>query len=111
LDYPTPYSGGKGAPSGSGYTKIYSNRRAFAALTHNGSIKVWGFPHFGGNKAPAGRGYTKIYSTDSAFAALKANGSIKVWGTEGAPLPPEYWSPHALIEPSRVRAAKALVVE
>jgi hypothetical protein len=35
------YSGGKGAPSGSGYTKIYSNRRAFAVLTHNGSIKVY----------------------------------------------------------------------
>jgi hypothetical protein len=94
-------SGGKGAPSGSGYTKIYSNRRAFAALTRNGSIKVWGFPHFGGNKAPAGRGYTKIYSTDSAFAALKANAS----------LPPESWSPHTLIKPLALRAAKALEVK
>jgi hypothetical protein len=26
----------------SGYTKIYSNRYAFAALTTNGSIKAWG---------------------------------------------------------------------
>jgi hypothetical protein len=30
------------APTGSGYTKIYSNRYAFAALTTNGSIKAWG---------------------------------------------------------------------
>jgi hypothetical protein len=41
---------------------------------------------------PAGSGYTKIYSTWSAFAALKADGS-------------------ALIDPSALRAAKALVVE
>jgi hypothetical protein len=65
---------------------------AFAALTRNGSIKVWGNPNSGGKKAPRGRGYTKIYSTSSAFAALKSDGSIKV-------------------EPLRVRAAKALSVE
>jgi hypothetical protein len=59
--------------SGSGYTKIYSNRKAFATLKPNGSIKAWGHPYFGGINAPAGRGYTKIYSTANAFAALKAN--------------------------------------
>jgi hypothetical protein len=32
------YSGGIGAPSDSGYTKIYSNRYAFAALKADGSI-------------------------------------------------------------------------
>jgi hypothetical protein len=37
LDY-----GGSGAPSGSGYTKIYSTKYAFAALKADGSIKVWG---------------------------------------------------------------------
>jgi hypothetical protein len=34
--------GGENAPVGSGYTKIYSTKRAFAALAHDGSIKVWG---------------------------------------------------------------------
>jgi hypothetical protein len=79
-------------PPGSGYTKIYSNRKAFAALTRNGSIKTWGFPYFGGKNAPnvpTGKGYTKVYSTGSAFAALKANG----------------------IEPSALRAAKAYAFE
>jgi diketogulonate reductase-like aldo/keto reductase len=72
--------GGENAPVGSGYTKIYSTKRAFAALAHDGSIKVWGHPNFGGKNAPAGNGYTKIYSTLNAFAILKADGSIKAWG-------------------------------
>jgi hypothetical protein len=46
------YSGGTGAPSGSGYTKIYSNRRAFAVLTHDGSIMVWGSSKYGATNAP-----------------------------------------------------------
>ncbi|CAC9437354.1 hypothetical protein [uncultured Gammaproteobacteria bacterium] len=75
-------SGGKKAPASIdlGYTKLYSNKAAFAILKANGSIETWGHSYFGGKKAPRGRGYTKIYSTDRAFAALKANGSIKVWG-------------------------------
>ena len=73
-------SGGIGAPSGNGYTKIYSNTRAFAALKADGSIKAWGDSGFGGTGAPAGHGYTKIYSTHGAFAALNADGSIKAWG-------------------------------
>jgi hypothetical protein len=58
------------------------------------------------------------FSTSSAFAALKADRSIKAWGDSryggtGAPLPegdvpPESESPHAVIEPSVLRAAKAL---
>ncbi|VVM24287.1 hypothetical protein BSPWISOXPB_5012 [uncultured Gammaproteobacteria bacterium] len=67
-------------PTGSGYTKIYSNRYAFAALTTNGSIKAWGDWDWGGTHAPSGSGYTKIYSTLNAFAALTADGSIKAWG-------------------------------
>jgi hypothetical protein len=64
------------APTGSGYTKIYSNRYAFAALTTNGSIKAWGDWDWGGTHTPSGSGYTKIYSTLNAFAALTADGSI-----------------------------------
>ncbi len=73
-------SGGTGAPSDSGYTKIYSNRSAFAALKADGSITAWGVPGFGGTGAPDDSGYTKIYSTEDAFAALKADGSITAWG-------------------------------
>jgi hypothetical protein len=54
--------GGAGAPSGGGYTKIYSTGGAFVAVKADGSIKVWGSPYAGGTGAPSGRGYTKIYS-------------------------------------------------
>jgi hypothetical protein len=37
----------------SGYTKIYSNDGAFAALKADGSIKVWGNSNTGGVNAPA----------------------------------------------------------
>jgi hypothetical protein len=67
---------GSGAPSGSGYTKIYSTSRAFAALKADGSIKAWGDSDYGGSGAPSGSGYTKIYSNETAFAALQADGSI-----------------------------------
>jgi hypothetical protein len=49
-------------PSDNGYTKIYSNGAAFAALKADGSITVWGISNYGGTGAPAGNGYTKIYS-------------------------------------------------
>jgi hypothetical protein len=45
----------------SGYTKIYSNGYAFAALKANGSITAWGSSSHGGAGAPSGNGYTKIY--------------------------------------------------
>jgi hypothetical protein len=63
------------ALSVSGYTEIYSNRRAFAVLTHDGSIKVWGNLYFGGTDAPnvpTDKGYTKIYSTVIEPSALRA---------------------------------------
>jgi hypothetical protein len=60
--------GGTGAPSGNGYTKIYSTMGAFAAVKADGSIKVWGSPYAGGTGAPSGSGYTKIYSNWGAFA-------------------------------------------
>jgi hypothetical protein len=34
--------GGERAPADSGYTKIYSNEHAFAALKADGSITTWG---------------------------------------------------------------------
>jgi hypothetical protein len=43
-------SGGRDAPTGKGYTKIYSTDYAFAALKANGSIKAWGDPDFGGER-------------------------------------------------------------
>jgi hypothetical protein len=67
------YSRYKGtvAPTDSGYTEIYSNRHAFAALKADGSITAWGNSNSGGTGAPTDSGYTKIYSTWNAFAALK----------------------------------------
>ncbi len=73
-------NGGTGAPTGSGYTKIYSNRYAFAALKIDGSITAWGRSNYGGSGAPTGSGYVKIYSNSEAFAAIKADGSITAWG-------------------------------
>jgi alpha-tubulin suppressor-like RCC1 family protein len=72
--------GGTGAPTDSGYTKIYSNAYAFAALKADGSIKAWGDADYGGTGAPTDSGYTKIYSSAFTFAALKADGSITAWG-------------------------------
>jgi hypothetical protein len=37
-----PDTGGTDAPDGNGYTKIYSNVYAFAALKADGSITAWG---------------------------------------------------------------------
>jgi hypothetical protein len=40
--------GGEGAPSDSGYTKIYSTGSAFAAIKADGSVTTWGlFRHVG----------------------------------------------------------------
>jgi hypothetical protein len=38
-------------PTDKGYTKIYSTVSAFAALAHDGSIKVWGNSDYGGANA------------------------------------------------------------
>jgi hypothetical protein len=35
-------AGGASAPSGSGYTKIYSTQLAFVAIKADGSIVAWG---------------------------------------------------------------------
>jgi hypothetical protein len=88
--------GGSGAPSDNGYTKIYSAATAFAALKADGSITAWGRSDRGGTGAPSDNGYTKIYSTPLS---------------EGAPVPPYLEPPHAVIEPSALRAAKAYLVE
>jgi hypothetical protein len=48
------YARGTSAPSGSGYTKIYSTKYAFAALKADGTITAWGHSLYGGTGAPAG---------------------------------------------------------
>ena len=73
-------NGGSGAPTGSGFTAIYSTYYAFAALTADGSISAWGLSSNGGSGAPTGSGFTAIYSTYTAFAALTEGGAISVWG-------------------------------
>jgi hypothetical protein len=56
--------GGIGAPIDSGYTKIYSNALAFAALKADGSITAWGGSTHGGSGEPTDSDYIKIYSTE-----------------------------------------------
>jgi hypothetical protein len=73
-------------------SKIYSTWDAFAALKADGSITAWGDSGDGGTGAPSDNGYTKPLS-------------------EGAPLPPQPELPHATIDPSALRAAKACLVE
>jgi alpha-tubulin suppressor-like RCC1 family protein len=92
------------------------------ALKADGSIKAWGAPGFGTIGVPDGKGYTNIYSNTATFAALKSDGSIASWGSGSADMPSDSGytyapsdsgprAPHALIEPSALRAAKALLVE
>lgn len=63
----------------------FRNLSAFAALTTDGQVKVWGNTANGGlqSDAPTGTGYTLITSTEKAFAALKNDGSIVSWGFSG----------------------------
>jgi hypothetical protein len=61
--------------------------KAFAALKADGSITAWGGSDYGGTNAPAGNGYTNAFE------------------------PPKSELPHAVIEPSALRAAKALAFE
>jgi hypothetical protein len=68
---------------------------------YQGSVKTWGDSNFGGKdapNAPTDKGYIKIYSTDKAFAG------------SGAFSPPKCGLPHALIEPSPLMAAKAILL-
>jgi hypothetical protein len=112
-------SRGGSAPSGSGYTKIYSTENAFVAIKTDGSITAWGQNYGGTGAAPSTGAYTKIYSTAYAFAALKADGSITAWGkpSDGGTTPApnlantRLESPHAVIDPSALMTAKADAVE
>ncbi|MEY2645917.1 MAG: hypothetical protein RLZZ611_2566, partial [Cyanobacteriota bacterium] len=81
-------NGGKGAPTGSGYTVIVSSEKAFAALKNDGSIVAWGNSANGATGAPSGTGYQRIAASRNAFAALRSDGGITVWGaTNGGGLP------------------------
>jgi hypothetical protein len=66
----------------------FPNSSAFATLRTDGSIMAWGDSSYGGT-APAGNGYTKTGAFD----------------------PPLFESPHAVIDPSALRAAKANAFE
>ena len=86
-------AGGTGAPTGTGFVKIYPNGGAFAAIKSDGSVTAWGNANAGGTGAPTGTGFVDISSTsvtvylyktlnsvNGAFAALKNDGSIVAWG-------------------------------
>jgi hypothetical protein len=77
--------------------KQFRNLSAFAALTTDGAVKVWGNTANGGSQpaAPTGTGYVSITSNEKAFAAVKADGSIYAWGNNaygatGAPIGTNY---------------------
>jgi hypothetical protein len=77
----------------------FPNWYTFAALKADGSIAVRGSSNRGGEGAPSGNDYTKIYSNWTAFVALLRFIQI------------ESKSPHAVIEPSALRATKAVQFE
>ena len=52
--------GGSNAPTGTGYTKIYSTGNSFAALKADGSITAWGSSKYGGT---TGFGITQSATT------------------------------------------------
>jgi hypothetical protein len=62
--------GGTGAPSGSGYTKIHSTLKAFAAIK-DGSITAWGDASLGGTGAPSDK-LPHAVIDPSALTAAKA---------------------------------------
>jgi hypothetical protein len=71
--------GGTDAPSGKGYTKIYSTWRSFAALKADGSITAWGYTDAGGTdapNAPTDKGYIKIIAFVSGCVLTS-----KIWVT------------------------------
>jgi hypothetical protein len=66
-----------------GFTKIYSNEKAFAGITAEGKIQSWGDNDCGGTNAPGGSGFIAIYSTYCSFVAVKADGTYSTWGEMG----------------------------
>ena len=69
-------AGGSGAPSGTGFTAIFSTADAFAALHESGTVHVWGSGYLGGIGAPSGSDFVSIFSTARAFVAISENGGI-----------------------------------
>ena len=65
--------GGSGAPSGTGFTAIFSTE-AFAALDDQGRIHAWGNSDCGGSGAPSGTGFTAIFSTGSRVRGARRPG-------------------------------------
>ncbi|MFM2587535.1 hypothetical protein [Vibrio sp. TBV020] len=69
--------------SGVSVSKLFSNEKAFAALTTSGGVITWGNSAYGGDSSSVQAQLTDvetIYATKGAFAALKTNGELVVWG-------------------------------
>jgi hypothetical protein len=74
------YGGGTDAPTGTGFTQLFSNNGAFTALKADGSITAWGNSDFGGSGAPAGTGFVTIQSSqtsDPVFTGVPASGVLQ----------------------------------
>jgi len=56
--------------------KIISHQTAFAALTEEGTIHIWGM----GEYKSLGTGYINVYNSMMAFVGLKKDGTACVWG-------------------------------
>mmetsp|Transcript_41497 Transcript_41497/g.91172 ORF Transcript_41497/g.91172 Transcript_41497/m.91172 type:complete len:515 (+) Transcript_41497:136-1680(+) len=80
LSWGDQYVGGSGAPRGTGFSKVFSTRSAFCAMTTDGRLFAWGERSWGGSGAPSGSGYRFVASTQRAFAAIASDGSIRAWG-------------------------------
>lgn len=66
-----------------GIAKIFSTRRAFAALSNSGKIVTWGYgPHGGDSSAVVDllqSGVSTVCSNDVAFIAVKYDGAVVSW--------------------------------
>ena len=56
-------SGGSGAPSDTGYSRIYSTANGFSAIKAAGQIAQWGHSEPQFIPPPSGTGFVAVYST------------------------------------------------
>lgn len=62
---------------------VCSTSGAFAVMTHDGKVIVWGHSDYGGDATEVWAqlvSVATIYATERAFAARRANGSLVAWG-------------------------------
>jgi hypothetical protein len=77
--------GGNSAPTDNGYTQIFSNDNAYAALKPDGSITVWGTSN-GGSGGPTGSG--RLLVSTIQFQALAAGTNL--FGSDSADIIPAH---------------------